>query len=407
MTLVEVVLTLSIMAILMSAFFPQLKNINNSWDTRRGHAEYVQNARVLADHIQNNLSKAVRITAVSGDDEQSGFIQYLARDGSEYRYEVNGQGYVLFGEVTGAGSGSLNELAGPVQALEFKCYRIDDLEHTDHSEPELIRVVKGSLTISNPAKTSHQRTYEISSFLQTNGDPNPPYVSPSAYWKLDDPWPIIAIDSAGSNHGWYLSGCQTWYAGVFGASVFFEDEAHIYINHSDDFFVSSGTICFWIYSLENNGRGEVFSKDATGYLDGGHLALYLDSHRKFKARMQSKTKSYTLDTGTNTIFKNRWYHIAYTFGPRGMQLFVNGELEDSDDYDGGLDQSCGGDGNTEPIAIGACTWGSNEGTIYPLTNNYYWWGLIDEVAFYPVQLSDTQIITVMDEGVKDMVQVEP
>ena len=38
--------------------------------------------------------------------------------------------------------------------------------------------------------------------------------------------------------------------------------------------------------------------------------------------------------GTTPLVSGRWYHVAAQFGPPGMQLYVNGHLEASNDYAG-------------------------------------------------------------------------
>ena len=74
MTLVEITLAMAIMAIIIAVLLPQFRVIQNSWDSKAGAADALQNGRVLIDHLNRNLSKAVRITAVSGPSETNGYI---------------------------------------------------------------------------------------------------------------------------------------------------------------------------------------------------------------------------------------------------------------------------------------------------------------------------------------------
>jgi hypothetical protein len=60
---------MAIMAIIFAAVVPQIRVIQNSWDTNAGASETLQNGRVLTDHLNRNLSKAASITAVSGPAE--------------------------------------------------------------------------------------------------------------------------------------------------------------------------------------------------------------------------------------------------------------------------------------------------------------------------------------------------
>ena len=76
LTLVEMIIAMAIMAIIFAAIVPQFRNIRISWDSKRASAETLQNGRVLIDHLNHNLTKAVKITAVSDDNEPNGFIHF-------------------------------------------------------------------------------------------------------------------------------------------------------------------------------------------------------------------------------------------------------------------------------------------------------------------------------------------
>ena len=88
MTLVEIVVSLSIMAIIFTAIVPLFRVIQNSWDSKAALAEAMQNGRVLVDHLDRNLAKAVKITAVSESTETNGYIQFEDNDGNNLRYEI-------------------------------------------------------------------------------------------------------------------------------------------------------------------------------------------------------------------------------------------------------------------------------------------------------------------------------
>ena len=46
LTLLEMVIAIAIMAIVFSALLPQFKSISNSWASKQGNAEALQNGRV-------------------------------------------------------------------------------------------------------------------------------------------------------------------------------------------------------------------------------------------------------------------------------------------------------------------------------------------------------------------------
>ena len=58
MTLLELILAMVMITIIFAAVLPQFAAIRNSWDSKQGSSEALQNGRVLMDHISRNLSKA-------------------------------------------------------------------------------------------------------------------------------------------------------------------------------------------------------------------------------------------------------------------------------------------------------------------------------------------------------------
>ena len=89
LTLLEMVIAMAIMAIVFAAIVPLFRAILNSWDSKAGAAETVQNGRVLMDHLHRKLSAAVRITAVS--DSGEGMGGYKAATGVSETPSVDSQ----------------------------------------------------------------------------------------------------------------------------------------------------------------------------------------------------------------------------------------------------------------------------------------------------------------------------
>jgi hypothetical protein len=166
------------MAIVFAAFLPQLRVIQNSWDTKIGASETLQNGRVLIDHIHNNLSKAARITAVSGSSDTNGYIEFLDNDANNVRYDIGANNYVEFGPI-----GNLSDLAGPVSKLQFTCYSAVDLS-TPITDVNAIRCVKVETTLTNPAKLDQDMNFSTKAYIRTNAIPAN-FVGIS---KMSEPW---------------------------------------------------------------------------------------------------------------------------------------------------------------------------------------------------------------------------
>jgi len=163
LTLMEMLIALAIIGIVFAAILPQFRVIMGSWDSKQGSAEVLQNGRVLIDHLNRNLSKAVQITAVSDLSEVNGYIEFEDNDGNNLRYDVGANSYVEFGAV-----GNLYELAGPVSRFQFTCYDACDLD-TPITTVADIRCVKVEATLTNTGP-GQDKTYTTSAYLRTNGN---------------------------------------------------------------------------------------------------------------------------------------------------------------------------------------------------------------------------------------------
>jgi prepilin-type N-terminal cleavage/methylation domain-containing protein len=161
LTLLEMILAMTIMAIVFAVIVPQLRPMLTSWDSKAGAGEAVQNGRVLIDHLNRNLSKAVKITTVSDSSTTKGYIEYEDNDGNTCRYDV-ASNYVEFGVV-----GDLNDLAGPVSQLQFTCYDACDLD-TPITDVNSIRFVKVETTLTNADALGQDKSFIAQAYLRAN-----------------------------------------------------------------------------------------------------------------------------------------------------------------------------------------------------------------------------------------------
>ena len=165
LTLVEMVVALAIITVVFAVIVPQFRMILDSWDSRAGAAEAIQNGRVLVDHLNRNLSKAVIITDVSDSNDPNGFIEFEDNDGNTLRYDIASD-YVEFGVL-----GGLSDLAGPVSKLQFTCYDDDDLDAPldPITDVNVIRFVKVETTLTNSAARGQNKTFIAKAYLRANG----------------------------------------------------------------------------------------------------------------------------------------------------------------------------------------------------------------------------------------------
>jgi hypothetical protein len=159
--MLEMVISLAIIAVVFAATLPQFRNMENSWVSKQATAEAIQNGRILVSYLNQNLSKAARITAISDPCDSTGYIEFEGNDAITYRCEIGADNIVEFGPV-----GNLADLAGPVSQMQFTCYDVQNLD-TPITTPEDIRCVKIQTTLTN-AGPGQDQTYTAQAYLRTN-----------------------------------------------------------------------------------------------------------------------------------------------------------------------------------------------------------------------------------------------
>ena len=123
------------------------------------------------------------------------------------------------------------------------------------------------------------------------------------------------------------------------------------VEHTDDMKLPEGTVAFsFNANVPGNGQNQaLFSKDHSGYKDGGHLTIFLDGAGRVKVRYQDEDSQEYLGSSEKVV-AGEDYHVSFTFDENGTKLYLNGELVDEGGgWDGGMT------GNEEDIAVGAST----------------------------------------------------
>lgn len=197
-----------------------------------------------------------------------------------------------------------------------------------------------------------------------------------------------AVDQIAANDGTYVNGTTAGSTGngLGGTAANFDgSNDYIEIPHSDAYLLDQGAVSLWFRADSLSGRQELFSKDSMHFGTGGHLTIYLNGSR-LETQLQSSTASYSVSqSGLQT---GAWYHAVFTWGPGGMELFLDGAPADSEDYTGGLGAGSGGIGNYEPIALGGNTSRSGDGAVTPIQDHFD--GRIDDVRLFDTRLNASQ-----------------
>ena len=135
--------------------------------------------------------------------------------------------------------------------------------------------------------------------------------------------------------------------GTFG-----DGNAPIEIPHDPAQATEEGTWAF-NFTADNPGNGQnqaLFSKDHTGFKDGGHLTAYITGNGTLKVRYQGENEERFLFDNDVRIEAGEEYHLAFAFDDDEISLYLDGELIDSDSgFPGGMS------GNEEDLVLGAST----------------------------------------------------
>jgi hypothetical protein len=135
--------------------------------------------------------------------------------------------------------------------------------------------------------------------------------------------------------------------GIFGGQ-----SQPIEVAHDDAQATSEGTWAF-SFNADNPGNGQnqaLFSKDHSGFENGGHLTAYITTGGALKVRFQSETEEKYLVDWNTKIEAGEDYHFAFTFDEDEIGFYLNGELIDADTgFAGGMS------GNEEDLVLGGST----------------------------------------------------
>ncbi|MEP3045455.1 MAG: LamG-like jellyroll fold domain-containing protein [Roseibium sp.] len=172
--------------------------------------------------------------------------------------------------------------------------------------------------------------------------------------------------------------------GIAGALEFDNaNGSHIAIEHQDGMETNEGTISFSFRADTITSWDALFSKDASGYGSGGHVSAFITDYGYLKVRVQSENGESWLykDVG---IVAEVDYDFAMTFGDDGVFVFLDGEEVASDE-----DFITGLTGNEEYLILGGNGWGSQEGEIGWIGNNFD--GTITDFVMLDQQLTEQEI----------------
>ena len=333
LTLVEMLIAMAIMAIVFSAVVPQFRVIQNSWDSKLANAEILQNGRVLIDQLNKNLSKAARITAVSGPAETNGYIEFEDNVANNLRFDINGtSSYVEFGPV-----GTLSELAGPVSRLQFTCYDGNDFD-TPITDVNEIRFIKVQTILTNPAAMGQDKTFTTYTYLRTSLDSDEGLVG---WWKLDETSQKDAADSSGLGNDGRLNNMvgDEWTNGNIGGCLEFDGVNDIVdIGDDESLHVDDAiTLSAWVW------HNSFITGQVERYVTVRSEIAVIRKEADERLHFYIKTDgSFRHLRAADVLTEGYWYHVAGTWDGTTQRLYLDGVELDSQTPGGVLDSAFNG-----------------------------------------------------------------
>lgn len=362
LTLLEMMIAISIMAVVFAAILPQFKNINNSWASRQENTENLQVGRIVTSHLRDHIDVAKSIIAVSDPDDDDGFLEYEDIDGITYRYEISGRN-LLFGPV-----GNMAILAKSVAELEFECYAIDDLD-TKITDVAQIRFVEAEIEIDKPSGSSE--TLAVSVYLRMGGSITSGIVG---WWKLDEAFGFVAADSSGNdNHGILgdMAGNE-WTGGVLAGALEF-DGIDDHIAGIGDCPTGNYTVTGW---AKDTGPASGSSKWSVLYSAEQEIWLGVDRGDPAQLWLDAGGNGKGAKTAAGAWTRDSWHHIAAIWDGIDPHIYIDGVDMPITIY--GIPENA----EAKPAVIGAY---SNR------TDDKNWYGPLDDIRVYGYALSASEI----------------
>ena len=218
--------------------------------------------------------------------------------------------------------------------------------------------------------------------------------NPEVYWRLGDTSGWTVREDGGFHNGQYVGSILLNQSGALmgeenGAAGLNVVRSRVVIPDNHHMQAAQGTVLLWYYDMDPLNNEALFSKEAAGRGTGGGLGIWVE-HDKLKVKLESATADNWINVTGQP--QGAWNMLVVTFGPGGMNLYVNDQLVGSNAYTGGMVN------NTEPITLGCSQRSRTLADLAFLTNPTVnagmaeWYsGRLDEVAFFSRALSGSEV----------------
>ncbi len=247
----------------------------------------------------------------------------------------------------------------------------------------------GSIPVSD--MTADAKTLFERAMLWASGGDADQFIS--GHWTFDDGVGQVAYDSSGNaQHGPITAGSPstTWTAGMVYGALQFDGtgDGFVRIPDSDVLDLSEeGTLTAWVYLTGYQNFMGIIHKGEDKDWDDEAYSLQFWTSRKLALTFTTASGQKRI-VGKGSLSNGQWYHVAGTWGPNGMYLYINGEEDNSNSI------TAVGVPSTGSVQIG-----SQLSEYYNSSyRNFPFRGLIDDARIYRRTLTAGEIKAIYDEA---------
>jgi len=179
--------------------------------------------------------------------------------------------------------------------------------------------------------------------------------------------------------------------GKLGQSLLIDNnQQHMEIAHRPEYNLTEGAISLWFKSTEpRRGMDQMLISKRTPQRERqqapGAFYLKIDDQGRLHAQMYDRNQGEHMVISPSGLPAGKWQHAVLNFGPGGMQLYLNGQVQGASEYHGGL-AFAETPANTEPILLGADSyWSKNQ------RHRNHFLGEIDDVRIYDRALPESDV----------------
>lgn len=161
MTLLELVIASSMMAVLLTAVTLVLRTSRQAWEAHEGDYTRLEGLHATLRHIVRQVRQADAVTAISAAGDNSGALTLAMPDGSKVAWDHDGATNTVKCGVTTADQ----LLATSITGLNIVGYKADGVTAT--AVPSEIQNLKVSVTVQLPREVNATRTYSSWAWIRS------------------------------------------------------------------------------------------------------------------------------------------------------------------------------------------------------------------------------------------------